>query len=190
MFTYDRESKVLSGFQLSPFYSLNVGVGQIIHHYLQREPSRVVQVSYDDGVELTAGEMLKLSTRIAKNLLKMQLKFGDVVGFVVKNTTYVAPAVLACLYIGAPCSTLDPTFDANEITNIFQQTQPKLVFCDADNYHRVAEALDSCGNECEVIAVDASVEGTFESDSELNLELDTFVCSYFSPPPTPCYSSE
>lgn len=159
MFTYDRDSKVLSGFQLSPFYYPNVGVGQIIYHYLQREPGRAVQVSYDDGVELTAGEMLKLSTRIARNLLQLQLSFGDVVGFVVKNTTYVAPTILACLYIGAPCSTLDPSFDANEITNIFQQTKPKLVFCDADNCRRVVEALYACGNECQVITVDESVEG-------------------------------
>lgn len=160
MFSYDRESKVLSSYQISPFYYPNIGVGQIIYHYLQREPSRVVQVSYDDGVELTAGEMLKLSTRIAKNLLKqLQLNFGDVVGFVVKNTTYVAPAVLGCLLIGTPCSTLDPTFDANEIANIFQQTQPKLVLCDADNYERVAEALNLCGNECQVITVDERVEG-------------------------------
>lgn len=159
MFSYEPESKILSGYQISPLFHQNVGVGQIIHHYLQKDPSRIVQVSYDDGVELTAGEMVKLSSRIAKSLLRFELKFGDVVGFVVKNTTYVAPAVLACLLIGAPVSTLDPTFDENEIANIFQQTKPKLVFCDSDNYDRVSDALNSCGNECQLITVDESVEG-------------------------------
>lgn len=159
MFSYDSESKILSGYQVFPFFHQNVGVGQIIHHYLQKEPNRIVQVCYDDGVELTAGEMLKLSSRIAKSLLKLELKFGDVVGLVVKNTTYVTPVVLACLLVGTPCSTLDPTFDANEIANIFEQTKPKLVFCDADNYDRVADSLNSCGNECQVITVDESVEG-------------------------------
>lgn len=159
MFSYDSESKILSGYQINPLFHQNVGVGQIIYHYLQREPDKIVQVSYDDGVELTAGEMLKLSSRIAKSMLKLNLKFGDVVGLVVKNTTYVAPVVLACLMIGAPCSTCDPTFDQREIANIFQQTKPKLVFCDADNYHLVADALNSCGNECQVITADESVEG-------------------------------
>jgi 4-coumarate--CoA ligase len=117
MFSYDKKTKILSGIQLPPFYHPNVTVGQVIANNLQREPERVVQVSYDDGVELTAAEMLKLASRIAKNLVKEGFKLGDVVGIVVKNTTYVAPVFLACLLVGCPISTLDPIFEVTEIVS-------------------------------------------------------------------------
>lgn len=159
MFSYDSKTKVLSGYKIPPFYHPSVGIGQVIYHYLQRDPSKVVQACYDDGVELTAGELCKLATRVAKNLLRDNLEIGNVVGLVAKNTTYVAPIVLGCLFIGCPVSTLDPTFDVNEIVNIFKQTKPKLVFCDHDNIEIVAEALRRCENSSEIITVDEKLEG-------------------------------
>lgn len=97
MFSYDMKTQVLSGIEIPPFFHENVTLGQVIVHYLQREPARIVQACYDDGVDLSAGEMAKLGLRAAKNLLKTGLKTGDVVGLVCKNTTYQGPLVLGCL---------------------------------------------------------------------------------------------
>lgn len=160
MFSYDPQTKILSGIEIPPFYHQNVSVGQIIMHYLQREPGKVVQACYDDGVELTAGEMAKLASRIAGNIIREGFKVGDVVGVVAKNTTYVAPLVLGCLLAGCPISTLDPTFDVGEVANIFSQTKPKLVFCDHDNRDVVCTALQRCGNNNEVLTVDERLTGT------------------------------
>jgi 4-coumarate--CoA ligase len=165
MFSFDSQSKVLSGIPIPPFFHPNVTIGQVIMHYLQREPAKVVQACYDDGVELTAGEMAKLASRIAKNLSSEGFKVGEVVGLVAKNTTYVAPVVLGCMLVGCPVSTLDPTFDSNEVANIFKQTKPKLVFCDHDNFETVTEALQDCGNECEVITVDEILPGSLSIES-------------------------
>lgn len=159
MFSFDKETKVLSGIKLPPFFHPSVSIGQVIFHYLQRDPSRIVQSCYDDGVELSAGEMAKLSSRLAKNLLRENLQIGNVVGLAAKNTTYVAPVVLGCMLIGCPISTLDPTFDVSEIANIFKQTKPKLVFCDHDNLDIVTDALIRCENECEIVTVDEKIEG-------------------------------
>lgn len=159
MFSFDQQTKVLSGVVIPPFYHPHVTVGQVIVNYLQREPSKVVQTCYDDGVELTAGEMVKLSLRIAKNLTRESFKLGDVIGLVVKNTTYVAPVVLGCLLVGCPISTLDPTFDVKEVANIFKQTKPKLVLCDHDNLEIVTKALHQCDNESEILTIDEKIEG-------------------------------
>lgn len=161
MYSFNSETKVLSAFQLQPFYDHFVTAGQFALHYLQRDPSKIVQVNYDDGVAVSAGEMAKLGLRIAKNLLKEGLKFGDVIGLVAKNTTYVAPLVLASLIVGTPCSTLDPSFEISEIAHIFQQTKPKLVFCDHDNYDNVAGALISIENSSEIILIDERIEGMY-----------------------------
>lgn len=153
MFSYNPETKILSGIDFPDFYHPNVTLGQIILHYLRRDPTKIVQVCYDDGVELTAAEMIKLSTRAARNLMKNGIKYGDVIGLVAKNTTYVTPIVLACILIGAPINTLDPTFDSHEIAHIFRQTKPKLVFCDHDNITAVNMALDEAENDADVITI-------------------------------------
>lgn len=161
MYSYNHQTRILSGVEISPFYHPQVTIGQVIMHYLQREPQRIVQSCFDDGVELSAGEIAKLSSRIAKNLSKEGMAIGDVVGLVVKNTTYVAPVVLGCLLLGCPISTLDPTFDTNEIAHIFKQTKPKFVFCDRDNWKTVSEAMRNCDNESELVTVDEKLIGTF-----------------------------
>lgn len=159
MFSFDNKTKILSGVKIPPFYHPSVNIGQVIFHYLQRDPSRIIQSCYDDGVELSAGEMAKLASRLAKNLQRENLQIGNVIGLAVKNTTYVAPIVLGCMLLGCPVSTLDPTFDVNEIANIFKQTKPKLVFCDHDNFENVLEALKRCDNESEIVTVDEKVIG-------------------------------
>lgn len=157
---YNRDTKILSGAQIEPFYYPFVSAGQMVLHYLQRDPSKIVQVNYDDGVELSAGELAKLGLRIAKNLSSMEgLKQGDVIGLVVKNTSYVAPLILGSLLIGSPCNTLDPTFEENEIAQIFHQTTPKIIFCDHDNWEVVVEALKRCKNTSEVWSIDEKMAG-------------------------------
>lgn len=159
MFHYNRESKILSGVQLEPFFHQNLNCGQIALHYLQREPNKIVQINYDDGVELSAGEMAKLGLRIAKNLLNEGLTLNDVIGLVAKNSTYVAPLVLGSLLTGTPCNTLDPSFDEREISHIFKQTNPKIIFCDCDNWEVVIEALKRCESRAEVWTVDKKIAG-------------------------------
>jgi 4-coumarate--CoA ligase len=166
MFSFDKEAKVLSGIKIPPFFHPSVGIGQVIFHYLQRDPTRIVQSCYDDGVELSAGEMAKLASRLAKNLQRENLELGDVIGLAVKNTTYAAPVVLGCMLLGCPISTLDPTFDVSEIENIFKQTNPKLVFCDHDNFSIVTEALKRCENNCEIVTIDDKIEGNLSFFNE------------------------
>lgn len=141
MFLYDKNTKIFTGYKMPPFFHPTVTVGQVIMHYLQREPSRIVQSCYDDGVDLNAGEMAKFGSKIASNLTKEGFKSGDVIGLVAKNTTYVAPAVLGCFLMGCPISTLDPTFNSSQVAHIYEKTKPKLVFCDRDSYETVFEAL-------------------------------------------------
>lgn len=54
---------------------------------------------------------------------------------------------------------MDPTFDVSEVSNIFRQTHPKLVFCDSDNVEVVTESLKRCDLDSEAITVDEKFEG-------------------------------
>lgn len=154
--SYDYRTNILSGASVPQLFHSNASVGQVIIHYLLRDASRIIQTNFDDGVELSAGKIAKLGSITAANLSTL-IKVGDVVGFVVSNTTYVSPLILGCFIAGNPVSPCDPTYDSKEIAHIYKQTKPKLVFCDHDNYSEVQKALASCGIECEVWTVDETV---------------------------------
>lgn len=153
--SFDRDTKTISGIKTEPFYHPSLSIGELLLHYLRRDPQRIIQTNHDDNKKMSAGEIANLGCIIAKNLLK-RLKSGDVAGMVNKNSTLVAPLVLGCFLAGMPVSTSDPTYGPKEIAHIFKQTNPKIVFCDHDNWNNV-EALKMCVITCDVMTVDENL---------------------------------
>lgn len=150
---FNIETKIFSGPENPKFYKANESLGEFLLKNLREKPLKVVQTNHDDGISLTAGEMAKLGCRIAENLLK-QLHPGDVIGFHVSNSTYVAPLALGCFLAGIQISTTDPSFDPKDIAHIFSQTKPKIVFCDNTTLGEVEDALSRYENDCQVMTVD------------------------------------
>ncbi|XP_037024908.1 luciferin 4-monooxygenase-like [Bradysia coprophila] len=157
--SYDRNTKILSGIDVPPFYHPNLTLGEFFLHYLQRDSTRIIQTNHDDGVEMSAGEMARLGCSIAAGLLK-HLKTGDVVGIVCKNTTYLAALVLGSVLAGTPISAVDPVFSSKEISHFFDLTKPKMIFCDGDNMDKLKEVLRQCKIDCKLVTVDEKVAGS------------------------------
>lgn len=59
---------------------------------------------------MTNGEIRLNSIRAAQNLTTLGIRFGDVIGFVAKNTKHVASIAFAGLLLGAPINALDSRF--------------------------------------------------------------------------------
>lgn len=72
---------------------------------------------------------------------KLDLKQKDVIGLCATNTDFVAPLVFGALAIGATVSTLDPSFNKEEIQYIFCITRPKVIFCNGGIYATVKDAF-------------------------------------------------
>ncbi|CAO1400983.1 unnamed protein product [Diamesa hyperborea] len=167
------EEYIWKGPEAPEIYHPNLPLGQLLLHKLKKSGSKVTQVCGDSGVEVTCDEMVKLMTNVAHNLMSLGLKSEDVVGIVAKNTTHLAPAVLGCLLVGAQVNPLDPTFIAQDITQMYQQTKPKLVFCDHDNVERVQSAIDTMKSSAKVILLTNKVPG-YSHISELMTEPKVF----------------
>ncbi|CAO1417058.1 unnamed protein product [Diamesa serratosioi] len=103
----------------------------------------------------------------------MGLAAEDVVGFVAKNTTHLAPAVFGCILICAQINPLDPSFIAQDIKQMYQQTKPKLVFCDHDIVDKVQSALNAMQSNAKIILLTKKLSG-FLHVSELMMEPKVF----------------
>lgn len=148
---FDSIKGILHGRKLPQIFSDNVSVGQVLLNVLFKTPDKVIQVCDDDGIELTCFQMKEHMINISKHLIKIGLKSGDIAGLIAKNSTYVTPLVFACLLLRLPINPVDTSFSVTKIVEIYQQTKPKIIFCDHDNVDKLLAALAILESEAQVV---------------------------------------
>lgn len=83
---FDPETRVWKGRELPWPFPLDVHVSELVLDSLKKTPSRVSQISVDDGTEETCDELRIKIIRFAQNLKSLGIKDEDVVGVVCSNT--------------------------------------------------------------------------------------------------------
>lgn len=159
MVHYDSVTKILYGEKIPQIYHPYASVGEVLLYNLTKTPNKVTQISADDGIEITCREMASMMTNFAKNMMKLGFKFGDVVGFVGKNVTYATPAIFGCYILGCPTSPLDSLLSSVEIAFTFANTEPKIIFCDANAIEIVEEALNMMEQSLKIVSLTDKVTG-------------------------------
>ncbi|XP_055594638.1 probable 4-coumarate--CoA ligase 2 [Uranotaenia lowii] len=142
MASFDRDRRVWSGPRQPCVFNPECNFGQIVMNLLERSPEKVVQIDGDTGRTMTRAQMRLHIVRVAQNIQSLGYGVGDIASVVAVNSEYLAPLVLGLQVIGVGFNALSPTFDENEMIHMMRQTQSKLVFCDADNYHTVKAAAE------------------------------------------------
>ena len=157
MVEFNFDTKILAREIIAPIYNPYVSLGHIIVHHLKKYPRSVFQVCADDGSEMTCGEIAKLTTNFAKNMLKEGFTEGDVVGIVGRNSSHVTPVIFGCLMIGLPISPVDSKW--GNFVSVFQVTHPKIIFCGSDIAERVKLWVESNEKKIRIVVITEKVEG-------------------------------
>lgn len=108
-----------------------------IYHYFQ--------ICYQSGKETTNREMIRLSVQVARHFQRLKLQQCDMIGMCVVNSDYVAPLYFGALCAGLCISPSDPSFNVNGYKHIYSMRNPKMMFCDGENYSKIKQAFDECG---------------------------------------------
>lgn len=159
MATFDSSTKIWEGPKITHPYSYHTSIGAEVIKKLAETPHRVLDICYDDETSMTCEETRIASIRIAQNLTSLGIKKGDVIGFICSNSTNLPALIYGCLLIGAPINPLDVGFKKDDIKHLFEQTKPRLVFCDSDFYETVQLSLDEMKNDAIVITLRESITG-------------------------------
>ncbi|XP_064543031.1 uncharacterized protein LOC135431706 [Drosophila montana] len=155
--SYDPIERIWSGKKPMPMYDLDCSIGRIIHNNLKNNPKNVCQICIEDGKTATSQDILNWSVRLAQNFKQRGLSHDDVICISAKNSTYVTPAAVACLFNATPFHGVNPILDIKTLTHVLTITKPKLIFCDAVDYEKLKTA--SAAWTPELITVTGKVEG-------------------------------
>jgi long-chain acyl-CoA synthetase len=101
-----------------------------------------------DGTELTAGELLSLSRRLASGLRALGLRRGDVVAYVLPNGVELLALVLAGMESGLYVVPVNTHLAAPEIAYIVDDSEAALVVC----HERFGDACRDAADEIEFSA--------------------------------------
>lgn len=117
-----------------------------------------------------------MATRAAQNLLKRGFKSREMFCFMATNNDYVLPIYVASIGLSCPAIPLHSMLDIQEMVPILMRTKPSVVFCDADSYKEMSEALKQSKLDAKVFIFGAHVDGV---ESIHNLFVETGLESEF-----------
>lgn len=92
-------------------------LGEVALIILRLYSDKVMQVFDPTGEQLTGGQLLEQSRRLAHSFQRLKLQRGDVVGISARNTTYLTEVVIAALLNGTPINPLHPEYDSGKRSN-------------------------------------------------------------------------
>ncbi|XP_036330452.1 4-coumarate--CoA ligase 1-like [Rhagoletis pomonella] len=141
--SYDEKERIWCNAIQSPTYDFNCSLGKIIYNNLKNFPKKICQVSDIDGLEVTNAEMLSWSIRLARHFKKLGLRHNNVIGIVAKNSTYTSAVAVGCFMNCTPFHAVNGGLDADTIQQLFENTAPKIIFCDGDVYEKIHGATRS-----------------------------------------------
>lgn len=157
--TFNSETKTWEGPKVSNDFAFDTSIGAEVLKKLAETPERTLHICHDTGVAMTCSETRVAAIRVAQNLTKLGFKRGDMIGFICRNSIELPQTIYGSILIGAPINLLDASFKRDDITHMFKQTKPKLVFCDADVYEETKISLNEIANDATIITLRGKVEG-------------------------------
>jgi 4-coumarate--CoA ligase len=139
---FNAETKVWEGIKVPYPVPFDVHLSELVIKELEKNPNRVIQISYDDESEMTGKELRLKIVRIAQNLKKIGIKDEDVVGVVCENSIDLMAYVNGVLQLGAIVNAMSVDHSHEDLLNMFRDTQPKLVLCDAKAFGKIKSVLN------------------------------------------------
>jgi acyl-coenzyme A synthetase/AMP-(fatty) acid ligase len=106
-------------------------------------PNKVAYILHkNNGLKLTFSDVRDRAYRLAHNLLRIGLKKGDRIGFLVPNTYQLLVSYIACGLIGIIVVPLDQDYGAAELEYMITKTQPAaMVVWNSNEFKETAAEL-------------------------------------------------
>ncbi|KAH8372784.1 hypothetical protein KR009_004996, partial [Drosophila setifemur] len=156
---YDGIEKIWSGPKDKEYYGPDMTLGEVALIILRLYSDKVMQVFDPTGEQLTGGQLLEQSRRLAHAFQRLKLQRGDVIGISAKNTNYLTEVVIAALLNGTPINPLHPEFDAETMAYMYEITKPKVIFCDLENIETLKAVKSSLKFKTELILLTGTLPG-------------------------------
>ncbi|XP_065368180.1 uncharacterized protein LOC135960740 [Calliphora vicina] len=173
---YDANEKIWHGPKRKDLYNSELTVGEVALEQLRQNPQKIIQIMDSTGETLTAKQLMDYALTLARNLMSLNVKPKDVIGLYAQNTTHVSTVMLASFLCGTPVNALFPGFDLENVSLIYSNTRPKIIFCDVENYENIREANKNLNLNALIYLMNGEIAGVknvkdlLECDQQLSNE--------------------
>ncbi|TAL63542.1 MAG: amino acid adenylation domain-containing protein [Bacteroidetes bacterium] len=104
---------------------------QIFAEIVAKYPNNKALI-WDNDLYVTYSDLDKISNQVTFFLLNKNIKKGDLVCIILDKCTAAYSIILACLKIGAPYFTVDPSNPAARAKYMLEKCKPKIIFLSKD----------------------------------------------------------
>lgn len=178
--SYVKESKIWSGDVEEPIFGDEDSIASVVLKIMLQHPDHINQVCdiklnsefshngyiffskicYQTDKKFTNFETATRTIQAFKHFEKLQMKQCEIIGVCAANSDYLAPIVFGAMTAGLIISTLDPSFEENDIKQMYSVTRPVIVFCDGDIFDTVQTALrDSDLSSTKIFTMKKHIDG-------------------------------
>ncbi|KAH8261127.1 hypothetical protein KR044_003825 [Drosophila immigrans] len=156
---YDAATRTWQGPRGKEFYGPEMTLGEVTMRVLNLNADKVLQHCDLTGVELTGGQLAQQGLIIAQAFRRLKLCCGDVIGISAYNSTYLTGVAIAAMLSGTPLNPLHPDFDEETVKYMYDITEPKLIFCDVENYPTIKAVNERLAKPALIYLVNGQLEG-------------------------------
>jgi len=147
-----------------------------IRHYIderaKQEPNTVYMVAPEARLALTYGQLREDSLNFGKHLVKLGMKKGDKVSFMLGNGYQTTKIFLGAMYAGFVIAPLNLMSQPSQLEYVLDHSDTKLVFFSADQAVKLKEAIGKVNREIRLFQVENDAEAIFPVTKDLfNLTL-------------------
>lgn len=163
---------------------MDVHISELVLESLKKTPERIVQVNYDDGSEMTCEELRMKIIRFAQNLKLAGIRENDVVAVICSNSPDLMAFVNGIMQLGAIVNPMFVGHSSDDLINMFKQTKPKLIICDAEIYEKVEEVMTKLQSYSPIYTALTAISGVPFVDElfqETGREVDYFPEKFKNP---------
>lgn len=157
--SFNPETRVWSGLKVPYAVPVDVHISEIVLDGLERTPDRVIQINYDDESAMTCSELRLKMIRFAQNMKLIGIKEDDVVGVICSNSSNLMAYVNGIIQLGAILNPMFVGHSSSDLVNMFKQTKPKLVICDAEIYDKVSEVMNELQSDAPIYTSVSRIDG-------------------------------
>lgn len=142
MATFDPKTKLWEARKIPYPYSMDVYLGEVILKTCNETPDRIIQIHHEKKESLTCRELKESSINVAENLLALGIKADDIIGIICQNSNFLTCFLTGSVLMGAIIHPLDHSLSADNISELYSQSKPKMIICDPEMVDTLKDALE------------------------------------------------
>lgn len=182
---FDPDLKVWEAARTQYPHPVDKYFGEIFLEILNETPDRVLQIQHEGSETLTCGVLKESSIVIAQNLTKLGIKSDDIIVLMCRNSNFVTSFIHGIVLMGGVIFPLSHHLSFDNLKNLLEQSNPKMIVCDADVLPIIRKTLSDSFNPLIYITSNGEKNSGVLSAFELITKVETeFFHPKFDKPPS------